>query len=83
MGTARRLLLEGLSDAVGFAGGALLGYGIGQALGWDVFDAGYGITSLLGIALVGLGGGAGLQLARRWRARRSAARDGVQDADLR
>lgn len=60
------LLLEGLSDAVGFTVGALLGYGIGQLLGLDVFSPGYDATSIGGIVLVGLGGGVGLKLARRW-----------------
>jgi len=61
------LLLEGLADAVGFVGGALLGYWLGLAFGLDIFDAGYGNASIAGIVLVGLGGGIGLQLARRWR----------------
>lgn len=64
-----KLLLEGLSDAFGFVAGALLGYGAGQLLGLDIFAAGYGNASLGGILLAGLGGGGGLQLARRWRAR--------------
>ncbi len=63
------LLLEGLSDAVGFVAGALLGYGLGQVLGLDIFTPGYGSASMGGIVLVGLGGGAGRTLARRWRAR--------------
>jgi hypothetical protein len=58
---------------VGFIAGALAGYGLGQAAGWNIFDAGYGATSLLGIVCVGLGGGLGLQLARRWRAAAPAA----------
>jgi F0F1-type ATP synthase assembly protein I len=62
-----KLLLEGLSDAVGFVGGALLGFWIGRLLGLDIFAAGYGNASVGAIVLVGLGGGAGLQLARRWR----------------
>ena len=63
------LWLEGLSDAIGFVAGALLSFGIGQLLGWDIFAPGYGNASLAGIVLVGLGGGLGLQLARRWQAR--------------
>ena len=63
------LLLEGISDAIGFVGGALLGFWIGRLLGLDIFAAGYGNASVGGIVLVGLGGGAGLQLARRWRTR--------------
>ena len=64
-----RLLLEGLSDAVGFVGGALLGFWLGRLLGLDIFAPGYGNSSVFGIVLVGLGGGTGLQVARRWRAR--------------
>jgi len=65
----KSLLIEGLSDAIGFVGGALLGYWIGHLLGFDIFTAGYSNTSIVGIALVGLGGGLGLQVARRWRNR--------------
>ena len=69
MSEASKLLLEGVSDAVGFIGGALAGYWIGQFIGWDIFSEGYSGTSIGAIALVGLGGGGGLQLARLWRAR--------------
>lgn len=68
----KSLLLEGLSDAVGFVGGALLGFWIGRLLGLDVFSAGYTNASIFGIVLVGVGGGVGLQLARRWRKARAA-----------
>jgi hypothetical protein len=61
------LWLEGLSDAIGFVGGALLGFWAGRWLGLDIFAPGYGNASLGGIVLVGVGGGLGLQLARRWR----------------
>ncbi len=67
---ARNLLAEGISDAVGFVGGALLGFWIGRLIGWDVIDSGYSIDSIGGILLVGLGGGLGLQLARKWQASR-------------
>jgi hypothetical protein len=63
-----KLLLEGLSDAIGFVGGALLGFWAGRLLDLDIFAAGYSTASVGGIALVGIGGGLGLQLARRWRA---------------
>ena len=62
-----KLLLEGLSDAVGFVGGALAGYWVGRLAGLDIFAEGYGGNSIGAIVLVGLGGGLGLQLARRWR----------------
>jgi len=72
---SRNLLAEGVSDAVGFVGGALLGFWAGQLLGWNIFAAGYGNDSIGGIVLVGLGGGLGLQLARRWQAKQAAAQD--------
>lgn len=62
----KELLAQGLGDAVGFVVGALLGFFAGQWLGCDVFDTGYSARSMVGIALVGLGGGLGLQAARRW-----------------
>ena len=62
----KHLLAQGLGDAVGFVVGALLGFFAGQLLGCDVFEAGYSVRSMVGIALVGLGGGIGLQAARRW-----------------
>ena len=68
------LLVEGLSDAIGFVAGALLGFWIGRLLGLDIFAEGYGNATIGGIVLCGLGGGAGLQLARAWR-RKRAARD--------
>jgi hypothetical protein len=66
------LLVEGVSDAIGFVGGALAGFWLAKLLGLDVFAAGYGTASVIGIALVGLGGGLGLQGARRWRAAQRA-----------
>ena len=66
----KKLLQEGLVDAVGFVGGALLGFWIGQLLGWDIFAPGYGNGSLGGILLAGLGGGGGLQIARKWQSSR-------------
>jgi hypothetical protein len=65
------LWMEGVSDAVGFIGGALLGFWAGKFLGLDIFAAGYGNASIAGILLVGLGGGLGLKLARRWRVGRN------------
>lgn len=66
-----RLLIEGISDAVGFVGGALLGFWLGRLFGLDLFAPGYGNASIGAIVLVSLGGGAGLQVARRWRALKS------------
>ncbi|QDL38965.1 hypothetical protein [Rhodoferax sediminis] len=62
------LWIEGLSDAIGFVGGALLGYGLARVIGLDPLAPGYETATVFGIVLVGLGGGMGLQLARRWRA---------------
>jgi hypothetical protein len=61
------LLFEGLTDAVGFVAGALLAFGLGHLLELDIFAPGYGNASLAAIVLVGLGGGSGLSMARRWR----------------
>ena len=77
---ARNLLLEGISDALGFIGGALVGFWVGRLLGWNIFAAGYGNESIAGIVLVGLGGGLGLQMARRWQASQQANSDSEADA---
>ncbi|MES2190435.1 MAG: hypothetical protein V4454_09940 [Pseudomonadota bacterium] len=71
----KSMLVEGLSDAIGFVGGALLGFWIGRLLGLNIFDAGYSNSSIFGIVLVGLGGGLGLQIARRWRSRKKPGQD--------
>ena len=60
-------LIEGLTDAIGFVVGALLGYGLGVGLGLNIFAEGYGTSSIAAIVLVGIGGGIGLQAARRFR----------------
>jgi hypothetical protein len=72
----KSMLLEGLTDAIGFVGGALLGFWAGHLLGLDIFEAGYGNGAIGGIVLVGLGGGAGLQLARRWRKQKHQKTEG-------
>ena len=74
-----KLLVEGLSDAIGFVGGALLGFWVGRLLGLDVFAAGYNNASIGGIVLVGLGGGLGLQVARRWLASRDKNSESTKD----
>ena len=61
-------LIEGLTDAIGFVVGALLGYGLGVTFGLNLFAEGYGTGSIVAIVLVGIGGGMGLQVARRFRA---------------
>jgi hypothetical protein len=60
-------LIEGLTDAIGFVAGALLGFGLGAAFGLDLFAPGYGTGSIIAILLVGIGGGMGLQAARHFR----------------
>jgi hypothetical protein len=64
-------LIEGLSDAIGFVVGALLGFGLGVTFGLDLFAPGYGTGSIIAIMLVGLGGGMGLQAARYLRSRQN------------
>lgn len=59
--------MDGLADAVGFVGGSLLAFWLGRLLGLNIFDAGYSNSTIFGIVLVGLGGGLGLQIARRMR----------------
>ncbi len=76
--TTKAMLIEGLSDATGFVGGALLGYWISRLFGLNIFDAGYSNSSIFGIVLVGLGGGLGLQAARRWRNRKKPDADRIE-----
>ena len=64
------LLIEGLTDAAGFVVGALIGFALARLLGLDPLSAGYGNSAIGGIVLCGLGGGAGVQIARRLRASR-------------
>ncbi|WP_395056926.1 hypothetical protein [Polaromonas sp.] len=72
----RSLLLEGLSDAIGFIGGALVAFWLGRFFGFDIFAEGYGNSAIAGIVMVGIGGGLGLQLARRWRRAQTKKRSG-------
>jgi F0F1-type ATP synthase assembly protein I len=65
-------LTIGISDALGFIGGALIGYWVGQMTGADIHLSGYGTAAMIGILLVGLGGGSGLKVARRWQKTYSA-----------
>ena len=60
-------LIEGLTDAIGFVVGALVGYGLGNNFGLEIFADGYSTSSIVGIVLIGLGGGFGLQAARHLR----------------
>ena len=65
----KNMLIEGLTDAVGFVAGALLGFWLGKLLGLNIFDPGYSNSALVAIGLAGLGGGLGVQAARRIRIR--------------
>ncbi|MES2699982.1 MAG: hypothetical protein V4647_10265 [Pseudomonadota bacterium] len=64
------LLLEGLTDALGFVGGVLIAYWLGKLVGFDPLAQGYDGSAIGGILMAGIGGGLGLQGARRWRASR-------------
>ncbi|WP_418117887.1 hypothetical protein [Variovorax sp. 350MFTsu5.1] len=65
--STRQLMKLGIAQAVLFMVGALLGRGLGLLLGLDAFGSGeYNKRELIGIALIGLGGGAGAQAARVW-----------------
>ena len=81
MASAQKMLLEGVSDAVCFMLGALAGYGLTLALGMDIFADGYSGSSIVGIVIVGLAGGAGLHLARIWRERTQARNAASREAD--
>jgi hypothetical protein len=81
MPTARQLLIEGISDAVGFVGGAVAAYWLGQLLGWNLFSAGYNGASMGAILLVGLGGGSGLHLARHWRKQKARSPESIRESD--
>ena len=70
-----KYLAEGLTDAAGFVIGSLLGYGLGQLLGLQLFAQGYSAGSIVAIALVGLGGGLGLQAARFFRGKGEIGED--------
>ena len=53
------LLLEGLADALGFVGGALVGFLLARLAGFDLFAEGYGASSMAAIVAVGIGAGLG------------------------
>ena len=72
-------LAEGLTDALGFITGAILAYLAGLLLGLNAMAPGYGNSTIAGMVLIGLGGGLGVQLARRWQALRKKTKDGKAD----
>ncbi len=64
---------SGLADAAGFLLGTSAGALLAKLLGFDFLNqAGYGTNVLIGIAMVGLGGGLGVKLARTWYAKHTA-----------
>ena len=65
--TGKSLLMEGLTDALGFLVGASLGWWLAALLGFEVATEGYGVSRMVGVALVILGGSLGLKQARRLR----------------
>ena len=79
---SKTLLLDGLADAVGFIGGSLVSFWLGRLFGFDIFDAGYSNTTIAGIVMVGIGGGLGLQIARRARGQQKAKQEAAQQEDL-
>ena len=78
---SKSLLMDGQADAVGFVGGSLLAFWLGRLFGLNIFDAGYSNSTIFAIVMVGLGGGLGLQIARRVRIQQRAkqAKDADQD----
>lgn len=61
------LLAEGLTDAIGFLAGVMLAWWLGSLFGLDPLRTGEGGSFAGGIVLAGIGGGVGVQLARKWR----------------
>ncbi len=68
-------LTDGLTDAVGFVGGAVIGWQLGKALGYDVLaSANPDSPNAVGWILLLAGCGAGKWASLRWRARQAAKR---------
>ena len=71
----RQALTDGLTDAVGFVGGAVIGWQAGKALGYDVLaSANPDSPNAVGWILLLVGCGAGKWASLRWRARQAAKR---------
>ena len=69
--TLNQLLVEGLTDCIGFASGAFLCYWIGTMAGFNMAMAGNTSNAgILSVVFMLLGGGLGLKLARRFRSTR-------------
>jgi hypothetical protein len=65
------LLAEGLVDAVGFIAGVMVAWGIATLVGFDPLSPDWSDKAMAGVLMCGLGGGAGVHLARRWRKSRA------------
>lgn len=66
--TLKQLLYEGLTDFIGFAGGAFLCYWLGTALGFNMDVAGNTSNEgIIGVVVMLICGGFGLKMARRLR----------------
>jgi hypothetical protein len=64
----KQLLFEGLTDFIGFAGGAFLCYWLGTLLGFNMAVAGdTSNAGIVGVVVMLIGGGAGLKLGRHLR----------------
>ena len=63
--TLKQLLIEGLTDFLGFAGGAFLSYWVGTLLGFDMAVAGNtSNVGIISVVVMLISGGLGLKLAR-------------------
>ncbi len=63
--TLKQLLYEGLTDAIGFMGGAFLCYWVGTLLGFNMAVAGNtSTTGIVSVVVMLLCGGLGLKLAQ-------------------
>lgn len=66
--TLKQLLFEGLTDFIGFAGGAFLCYWTGTLLGFNMAVAGNTSNAgIVSVVVMLVAGGAGLKLSRRLR----------------
>ena len=66
--TLKQLLFEGLTDFIGFAGGAFLCYWLGTLLGFDMAVAGNTSNAgIIGVVVMLIAGGLGLKIARQLR----------------
>jgi hypothetical protein len=66
--TLKQLLIEGLTDCIGFTGGAFLCYWLGTLLGFNMAVAGNTSNAgIISVVLMLIGGGLGLKIARQLR----------------